>query len=343
LLFHLGSRREPENELQSERNLDSTVAFSTQGGEQQETSMSSYRLRDAAVLVGAVVVGAAAGFNGGWLAAVPPKAPVETTNKLATSDVGSRVTTKSPRSEPQIQSNDAATDRHEVRAVQPSGQAGETRAEAQPKTPLVPSQPLDDVRVPASPSPIAPTAAAPVPRPPQAPSAAAASDVHPQMATSDQDEPRTTGQSERGRPEAKKKIQKAAVKKLKRKEPKVQEANADQRADSKRTESDAERAAPERSDVRQKVVNRSLKRRDYESREIVSDDDDDTDWDAVAERSEVRREYRRRPAEGYVRGRAIEQREPEERGVVVERERPPRVIQYEEPQRGFGLFDLFER
>ena len=35
--------------------------------------MPSYRLRDAAVLVGAVIVGAAAGFNGGWLAAVPPR------------------------------------------------------------------------------------------------------------------------------------------------------------------------------------------------------------------------------------------------------------------------------
>jgi hypothetical protein len=129
---------------------------------------------------------------------------------------------------------------------------------------------------------------------------------------------------------------------VKHKEPKVQEADADQRADSKRTENDIKRAAPEYSDVRQKVVTRGEKRRDYFSREVVSDDDDDTDREAISEHSEVRRDYRRARAEGHVRGRVIEQREPE-RGVVVERERRPRAIEDEEPHRGLGLFDLFER
>jgi hypothetical protein len=53
--------------------------------------MPAYRLRDVAVLVGAVVVGAAAGFNGGWLAAVPPKViTVDTPNKLATGNADIR-------------------------------------------------------------------------------------------------------------------------------------------------------------------------------------------------------------------------------------------------------------
>ena len=204
----------------------------------------------------------------------------------------------------QLQRNNAetATDHREIRVIQPSGQAGETQAGTQPTIPLVPSQPLDDVRIPRW----------------------------------------ATGQSEGRRPEAKKKTQKAGVKKVKHKEPKVQEADADQRADSKRTENDIKRAAPEYSDVRQKVVTRGEKRRDYFSREVVSDDDDDTDREAISEHSEVRRDYRRARAEGHVRGRVIEQREPE-RGVVVERERRPRAIEDEEPHRGLGLFDLFER
>jgi hypothetical protein len=75
------------------RNLGFAAAFSKWGraADSREAFMPAYRLRDVAVLVGAVVVGAAAGFNGGWLAAVPPKViTVDTPNKLATGNADIR-------------------------------------------------------------------------------------------------------------------------------------------------------------------------------------------------------------------------------------------------------------
>src|SRR4051812_26864705 len=160
--------------------------------------MASYRLRDAAVLVGAVVVGAAAGFNGGWLAAVPPKAEVETANKLATSSVGNGATapTVSERQAP------AATEGRQVRVVDPVQQTSGITNQHRTVAP-VPAQPLDDVTVPASrPSQSkaasTPAVTSPAAPPQQAqavtPAAGINAEARGQVAIADS-EPHTTGQS----------------------------------------------------------------------------------------------------------------------------------------------------
>ena len=301
---------------------------------QRETSMPSYRLRDAAVLVGAVVVGAAAGFNGGWLAAVPPKAEVETTNKLATSSVGNGATA------PAISEINAATEPRQVRVVGPIPANSKQQTIAR-----VPAQPLDDVAVPASPPPNANPGSSPavaVPTVPaqqadapaiavSAPATAIGPEVQGHIAITDPDL-RTTGQSGGGRKDTRKNTQKALTAKVKRKDPKLQEVDAG--------ETSGQRTGADRSEPRQKSAQKA-KRKEPDIRE-VDVEEAEADREPVSERSGAWREFRRPPgAEGYARGRMIVEGD-RDRRIVIERQ-PARAAEYEEPRRGFGLFDLFER
>ena len=93
--------------------------------------MPAYRLRDVAVLVGAVVVGAAAGFNGGWLAAVPPKViTADTPNKLATGTADTRTPATAPAPAPQAIPPIQAT----AAPVTPAPPAAPAEATPQPDT-----------------------------------------------------------------------------------------------------------------------------------------------------------------------------------------------------------------
>lgn len=303
--------------------------------------MPSYRLRDAAVLVGAVVVGAAVGFNGGWLAAVPPKADVETANKLATSSVGTAATAPAT-SERQVPSEtNAAPAPRQVRVVGPAPvqPTTEINNSQQQTIARVPAQPLDDVVVPASSPPkgnpasspaIAAPAAPAVPAP-AAPAAAISAEVQGHVAITDP-EPRTTGQSEGGRKDMRKNTQKAVTARVKRKKPKLQEVDAG--------ETTGQRTGADRSEPRQKPAQKA-KRKEPDIRE-VDVEDVEADREPVSERSEARKEFRRSPAaEHYARDRMIVEGD-RDRRFVIERQ-PARPAEYEEPRRGFGLFDLFER
>jgi len=290
--------------------------------------MASYRLRDAAVLVGAVVVGAAAGFNGGWLAAVPPKAEVETANKLTTSSVGNGATAP-------------AMEARSVRVVGPVQQTSGVTNQQQPVAP-VPAQPLDDVTIPASPpsqskAAITPAVASPAAPPQQAPAvtpaAGSSAEARGQVAIADP-EPHTTGQSAGAPPVTKKNTQKVTVK-VKRKDQKLREVDSD--------ETMGQRTGADRSS--QKSAQKA-KRKEQEVREVEVDEAE-AGSEPVAERgrvvvrSEGQREYRRVPAGDYGRGRVIVQGD--RYGHVVIERHPARETAYEEPRRGFGLFELFER
>jgi hypothetical protein len=308
--------------------------------------MPSYRLRDAAVLVGAVVVGAAAGFNGGWLAAVPPKAEVETVNKLATSSVGNGATAPTNFERQAIPEPNAATEPRQVRVVgpvpvQPNTEINNSKHQTITR---VPAQPLDDVAVPASsppkatpastPAVVAPTVTAQQADAPavavSAPAASMSAEVQGHVAITDP-EPRTTGQSEGRRKDTRKNTQKAVTAKVKRKDPKLQELDAGETRD--------QRTGPDRSEPRQKSAQKA-KRKEPDLRE-VDVEDAEGDREPVSERSGGRREFRRLPAaEDYARGRMIVEGD-RDRRIVIERQ-PARAAEYEE-RRGFGLFDLFER
>jgi hypothetical protein len=275
--------------------------------------MPRYRLRDAAVLVGAVVIGAAAGFNGGWWAAVPPKANVDTANKLTASNVDTRPAPAAPPPVRQAMPDTGwATDPRTVRVIRPAEQTNETSANGQEKATRVPPQPLDDVRVPVSPPPTETTRMAPAPAEqaetasvapvssPPKPATVLTTEVKAQASVNDAELPRTTVRSESRRSDAKKKSQKAAsqqkptVQKAKRKDQRPQEVESDETETAER-----------------------------ESREMVY------------ERSESRRGYTRIPAsDAYARGRVKNERE---------RDRSPREPEYEDRREGFGLFDMFVR
>jgi hypothetical protein len=308
--------------------------------------MPSYRLRDAAVLVGAVVVGAAAGFNGGWLAAVPPKAEVETANKLATSGVGNGATAPA-NSERQVPpEKNAATETRQVRVVGPVPvqQTTETNNSNQQTIARVPAQPLDDVVVPASPPPKADPASSPAVAAPAVPTqqadapavaisapATVSAEVQGHVAVTNP-EPRTTGQSEGRRKDTRKSTQKAVTAKVKRKDPKLQEVDAG--------ESSRRHTGPDRSEPRQKPAQK-VKRKEPDIRE-VDVEDAGADREPVSERSWGGREFRRSPAaEDYARGRMMVEGN-RDRRIAIERQ-PARAAEDEEPRRGFGLFDLFER
>src|SRR5215212_10447306 len=93
--------------------------------------MASYRLRDAAVVIGAVIVGAAAGFNGGWFAAVPPKVvTVDAPNKLATGTADTRTPATAPAPAPQAIPPIQAT----AAPVTPAPPAAPAEATPQPDT-----------------------------------------------------------------------------------------------------------------------------------------------------------------------------------------------------------------
>src|SRR3954452_1279487 len=180
--------------------------------------MPAYRLRDVAVLIGAVVVGAAAGFNGGWLAAVPPKVvTVDTPNKLATgnTDIRTAPTVSAPESQgaPPIATTEATAnpvppsataestpqfDTRNVRVIRPVEQANEISASAQQS--VAPS-PTQAVSAPAAPAlPPAENKAAPAvgasPQPtPVPPTPAVKTEAPTQAASSESEAPRTTGQS----------------------------------------------------------------------------------------------------------------------------------------------------
>jgi len=299
--------------------------------------MPSYRLRDAAVLVGAVLVGAAAGFNGGWLVAVPPKAEVETANKLATSSVGNGATAPagSERQAP------AATEARQVRVVGPVQQTSGVTNQQQTVAP-VPAQPLDDVTVataPPSQGKAATTSAVTSPAtPPQqaqaaTPAAGINAEARGQVAIADS-EPHTTGQAVSPRSEMKKNTRKLTAK-VRRKDQKLHEVDSD--------ETIGQRTGVDRSS--QKSAQKA-KRKEQEVREVEFDEAE-ADREPVAERgrvqvrSEGQREYRRVPAGDYGRGRVIVQGD--RYGHVVIERQPARETSYEEPRRGFGLFELFER
>jgi hypothetical protein len=252
--------------------------------------MPSYRLRDAAVLVGAVVIGAAAGFNAGWFAAVPPKVVnVETTNKLANSVPAAQVP-PAPVQVPQAPAVTEAQITPEVRAVRPVDRTNENGASTQ-ETVVQETVPQETVAV-APAQPANQTTDVPASQ-----TRTVRTEAPAPAATNDSEPPRTTGRAERRKPEpkneTKKKSQKAVAAKLKQKQPKQQEVDAD----------DDEAA---------------------DSREVVY------------ERVPARREYdRAAPPRENVRGRVTVERE---------RERPQeREVEREEPRRGFGLFDLFDR
>jgi len=297
--------------------------------------MPSYRLRDAAVLVGAVVVGAAAGFNGGWLAAVPPKAEVETANKLATSTGnGATAPTASERQAP------AATEARPVRVVGPVQQtSGVTN---QQTVAPVPAQPLDDVTVPASPpaqsnAATTPAVTSPAPPPQQAqavtPAAGISAEPRGQVAIVDT-EPRTTGQSA-GTPSVTKKNTQKVTAKVKRKDQKLRELDSD--------ETTGQRVGADRSSQKsaQKAKGKEQEIREVEVDEAEADSEPVAERGRVIVRSDRQREYRRVPAGDYARGRVIVQGD--RYGHVVIERQPARETSYEEPRRGFGLFELFER
>jgi hypothetical protein len=302
--------------------------------------MPRYRLRDAAVLVGAVVVGAAAGFNGGWLAAVPPKVvSVDTPNRLAASNVDSRpaLVASSPERQggPDIS---AATDPRNIRVIRPVEQTNEISASGQETVARAPAQPLEDVRVPASPPPTENIGIAPAPPQPEPPAAAVTTEGQAQAAVADPEPPRTTGRSENRRPDAKKKSQKAVAQKPKRKEPRAQDVDSDE---TERVDSERPGAVPERSEVRQKAVVQpktvvqKAKRKEPRQQEVDADETESESREVVYERAPARREYDRPTSRENVRGRVTVERE---------RDRPQqREADHEEPRQGFGLFNLFDR
>jgi hypothetical protein len=339
--------------------------------------MPAYRLRDVAVIIGAVVVGAAAGFNGGWLAAVPPKiVTVDTPNKLATGNADIRTPLTTPAPEPQatpaIQATEAPAaaeatpqpDVRNVRVTRPVEQANEISTSAQQAVApsaaqAVPAQPPAEnkaVRViPNSPPPT------PVPQSPAAKPEAPA-----QAASTESDVPRTTGQGERrksdansksedknksdvksksdskskpdaDKPDAKKRSQTASDQKARRKDAKRQDADSAETATAE-TGSREVRSDPKKN---KKTIVQKTRRKELRREDVDSDDEAEV---VESERRPVTtgRSFRREQRED----REEYERVPADRArgrVVIERERAPREVEIEEPRQGFGLFDFFGR
>jgi hypothetical protein len=340
--------------------------------------MPAYRLRDVAVLIGAVVVGAAAGFNGGWFAAVPPKVvTVETPNKLATGNADVRTPPTAPAPEAQVTpaiqptaapaapATTAATaestpqsDPRNIRVIRPVEQANEISATARQAVAPSPAQ-AEPAPVPAENKAVRVVPTSPQSTPTPARQTPAVKQEAPaQAAITEPDVPRTTGQGE-GRksdaknksdvksksdsknksdvdkPDVKNKSQTASDQKVKRKDIKRQDSDsidaATAETDSREVRSDAKK--------NKKTVVQKAKRKDLRREEVDSDDESE-----VAEperrpvttgrsfRREEREEVERVPAGDRARGRAVIERE---------RERSPREVVVEEPRQSSGPFDFF--
>jgi len=298
--------------------------------------MASYRLRDAAVVIGAVIVGAAAGFNGGWLAAVPPKVvTVDTPNKLATSaPPENRTTPIQSYPEPQAPpapAPSAVPDTRNVRVVRPVEQANEISASAQqavaPSSAQTVPAPNQTVAVPAAPQPAAVTPAA-------------KTEVPAQAAVTQSDVPLTTGQAEsrksdvKNKSDVKKKSQTASDQKTKRKEIKRQDTDP---AETAAAETDRREIRPD-TKKSQKAVVQKPKRKELRREEVDSDESEVVESERRPSttgrsfRKEEREEYERVPVRERARGTITVERE---------RERPPREVVYEEPRERSGPFDFF--
>ena len=321
--------------------------------------MPAYRLRDVAVLIGAVVVGAAAGFNGGWLAAVPPKVvTVDTPNKLATGNTDIRTApTVSAQDAPPIATTEATAnpappsataestpqfDTRNVRVIRPVEQANEISASAQQS--VAPS-PTQAVSAPAAPAlPPADNKAAPVvgasPQPaPVPPTPAVKTEAPTQAASTESEAPRTTGQggsrkSDVNKSESKKTSQTASDQKTKRKEAKRREAAPE----TATGEGDRSEVGPDVKSGKKAIVQKAKKREIRRQEEFDSDDSEVVESEsrpATTGRSfrrEEREEHERVPARERMRAPVTVERE---------RERAPREVVVEEPRERSGPLDFF--
>jgi len=229
-----------------------------------------------------------------------------------------------------------------VRVVGPVQQTSGVTNQKQTVAP-VPAQPLDDVMVPASPpsqskAATTPPVTSPAAPPQQAqgvtPAAGSSAEARGQVAIADS-EPHTTGKSVGAPPVTKKNTQKFTVK-VKRKDQKLREVDAD--------ETIGQRTGADRSSQKsaQKAKRKEQEVREVEVDEAEADSEPGAEKGRVVVRSDSQREHRRVPAAGdYGRGRVIVQGD--RYGHVVIERHPARETAYEEPRRGFGLFELFER
>jgi len=314
--------------------------------------MPAYRLRDVAVLVGAVVVGAAAGFNGGWLAAVPPKViTADTPNKLATGNADIRTPPTAPAPAPQSAPAIQAT----AAPVTPAPPAAPAEATPQPDTRNVRViRPVEQANE------ISATARQAVsPAPPQAVLAPPAE----RAAASEADVPRTTGQGEGRKSDAKSKSEDKDKREGKSKSDSKNKSDADKpevkkksqtasdqrtRRKDKRQDSEPTEAASAEIDSREvrtdaknnkKTVVQKAKRKELRQEVVDSDESEVAEGErrpvttGRSFRREEREEYERVPADRS-RGRVVIERE---------RERAPREVVVEEPRQGSGLFDFFGR
>ena len=331
------------------------AAFSKWGraADSREAFMPAYRLRDVAVLVGAVVVGAAAGFNGGWLAAVPPKViTADTPNKLATGNADIRTPVTPPAPAPQAAPAIQAT----AAPVTPAPAPARAEATPQPDTRNVrvirPVEQANEISATARQA-VSPAPPQAVPAPPPAERAAA----------TEPDVPRTTGQGESRKSDAKSKSEDKNKPDAKSKSDSKNKSDADKpdvkkksqtasdqrtRRKDKRQESEPTEAASAEIDTREvrtdakknkKTVVQKAKRKELRQEVVDSDESEVAESERLlvttgrSFRREEREEYERVPADRS-RGRVVIERE---------RERAPREVVVEEPRQGSGLFDLFGR